>query len=62
MVCEAFNCPPDVAKRQDWADVRAILDYRIAAAAKDQHNRKIEDMTPEMVKIWREMIEAAKDG
>ena len=61
-MCESFGCTPDVARQQDWRDVRAILDYRLAAAAKAQHNQKIEDMTPEMVKIWREMIEAAEDG
>jgi hypothetical protein len=61
IVCDAFGCTPDVARRQDWDDVKSILDYRLAVAAKDQHNRKVEEMTPEMVRIWKEMIEAANE-
>ena len=37
-VCEAFNCTPDVAERQDWALVQAILDYRAARLAVDLMN------------------------
>ena len=38
MVCEAFGCPPDVAERQDWALVTAVLEYRAAKAAIDLFN------------------------
>jgi len=30
IVCEAFGCTPDVAEKQDWSLVQAILDYRNA--------------------------------
>mgnify|MGYP001616194586 CR=1 FL=1 len=37
-MCVAFGCTPDVALRQDWALVQAILDYRTAKAAIDLFN------------------------
>jgi len=33
VICAAFDCPPDVAERQDWPKVEAILEYRTAEAA-----------------------------
>lgn len=38
-MCEAFNCPPDVARRQEWTEVQAIFDYRLALAARDLFNQ-----------------------
>ena len=32
-VCEAFECAPDVAERQDYETVRDVLEYRAAREA-----------------------------
>ena len=60
MVCEAFNCPPDVALRQDFATVQAILEYRTLQAAKEQHNRDVTQLTPGMSALWQEMLQAGE--
>lgn len=65
IVCEAFTCLPDEAERQDWRTVKAILDYRTAQAAKQQHNQDATKMTDGMVVVWGEMTKAmieAKQG
>lgn len=38
-MCEAFNCPPDVAERQDAMKVNAILEYRLARTAIELFNQ-----------------------
>lgn len=38
-VCEAFGCPPSVAEEQDLTTVQAVLDYRMARAARDTFNQ-----------------------
>jgi hypothetical protein len=38
-ICEAFGCAPDVAERQNWQTVKAILEYRAAKAAVDMVNQ-----------------------
>ncbi len=38
-VCEVFSCPPDVALRQDWHLVQAILEERAARRAVDLFNQ-----------------------
>lgn len=38
-VCEAFGCPPDVAERQNYGLVSAILDYRAAMRAREVFNQ-----------------------
>ena len=60
-VCHAFQCPPDVSLRQDFALVVAILDYRTAMAAKEQHNSDATKMTEDQVRIWQTMAEAMID-
>ena len=57
MVCEAFHCTPDVAERQDYQLVTAILDVRLLEAAKQQHNDDASKMTAPMVERWMEMIQ-----
>jgi hypothetical protein len=57
-VCEAFTCTPDVAVEQDMAMVRRILDYRLLAAAKSQHNEDSTKMTESMTSLWMEALEA----
>ena len=37
-ICESFDTVPDVAQRQNWRLVRAILDYRNAEAAVHKFN------------------------
>ncbi len=39
VICESFHCLPDEAERQNWQEIQAILDYRMAATAVDASNR-----------------------
>lgn len=62
-VCSAFGCPPDVAGRQDWALVQAILDYRQAREAIALFNRGrsgVEEMgrRPEMQEMLLRLVKA----
>ncbi len=59
-ICRAFTCTPDVALKQDLRLVQEILDYRMAGAARDQHNQDATKMTSEMLKLWMEMIPLAE--
>ena len=58
MVCEAFNCTPDLAANQDMVLVREILEYRMIEGAKAQHNEDATKMTDEQTKLWLELLEA----
>lgn len=58
IVCDAFNCTPDVALRQDMAMVTAILEARLAESARAQHNQDVSKMTPAQVRIWDAMTAA----
>lgn len=61
MVCEAFSCPPSVARQQDWGDVRAILDYRNAARAVELFNaHKISELgaEPGLLTLLLDMLRA----
>ena len=58
VVCEAFNCTPDLAVKQDMVLVREILDTRLAETAKAQHNSDVEKMTEDQTKLWLELMEA----
>lgn len=65
-MCVAFGCTPDVALRQDWALVQAILDYRTAKAAIDLFNGGKEGAEellkhPEMGAILVDMYRAQVD-
>ena len=62
VICDAFGCTPNEAKAMDWMDVKGILDFRLAASAKDQHNRKVDEMSPAQVNMMTEMIKAAENG
>lgn len=35
MICREFGCPPDVAQRQDWPTVLAVLEFRALEQAID---------------------------
>jgi len=59
VICEAFNCPPDVAMAQDLRVVRKILDARTLEAAKAQHNEDVTKMSEAQTTLWTEAIEAA---
>tara|TARA_Y100000310_G_scaffold284469_1_gene307248 strand:+ start:659 stop:862 length:204 start_codon:yes stop_codon:yes gene_type:complete len=58
VVCEAFNCTPDVAMTQDMALVRRILDVRMMEAAKAQHNQDASKMTEAQTALWMESMES----
>ena len=63
VICEAFNCLPSEAIHEDWAVVREILEYRMLASAREQHNQDASQMQPAQVEIWKEMVEAVEsDG
>lgn len=58
-----FNCPPDVALRQDWPTVRAIIDYRNAtealeAANDTKHGVKRLQQAPHLAALLLEMHRA----
>ena len=58
VVCEAFNCTPTEAVKQDPALVREILEVRLIESAKDQHNEDVTKMTDAQTKLWFEAMEA----
>ena len=54
---------PSEAIHEDWAVVREILEYRMLASAKEQHNHDASQMQPAQVESWKEMVEAVEsDG
>ena len=61
MVCEAFGCLPSEAMKEDWGVIREILDYRMLASARDQHNEDATKMQPAQVELWTEMVKAVED-
>ena len=61
IVCEAFNCPPDVAMRQDMRLVRRILEVRIMESAKAQHNEDAAKMTEVQTALWMEAMTALNE-
>ena len=46
---------------EDWATVKTILDYRLLASARDQHNQDASQMQPAKVELWQEMVEAVEN-
>tara|TARA_R110000765_G_C18766000_1_gene589527 strand:+ start:416 stop:634 length:219 start_codon:yes stop_codon:yes gene_type:complete len=62
IVCETFNCTPDVALKQDWNLVRQILDYRLAESSKRTFNSDASKMSPEQVKMWNKLREEFFNG
>ena len=57
-VCEAFNCTPTEALKQDLVRVREVLDGRMAEAAKAQHNADVQKMSEGQAEFWLELMEA----
>ena len=53
IVCEAFNCTPDVAMQQNPRLIKNIMDYRLADATVSQFNDDASKMTPEMVTMMK---------
>jgi hypothetical protein len=63
VICESFGCLPSDAMEQNWNMIRDILDYRLLASAKDQHNQDASKMSPAQIMLWQEMVEAVEsDG
>ena len=60
MVCEAFNCTPDVALKQDWGLVCHILEYRMAQSAKAQFNSDASKMTDAQTESWNAITQAMR--
>jgi len=52
---------PSEVENEDWSVIRDIMDHRLLASAKDQHNQDASQMQPAQVKIWREMVEAVEE-
>jgi len=61
IICEAFGCTPGEAMAQDWATVKAVLDYRLMAQAKELHNTDPTKMSAGQMELWKEMVEAATE-
>ncbi len=57
-----FACTPQEALEQDWEMVKRIMDYRTLERAKELHNTDVTRMTPGMVELWKEAVEAAENG
>jgi hypothetical protein len=47
--------------KEDWVVIREILDYRMLASARDQHNEDATKMQPAQVELWTEMVKAVED-
>ena len=60
IICEAFGCLPSQVEGEDWAVIRDVLDYRLLASARDQHNQDASGMQPAQVEIWQEMVAAVE--
>lgn len=60
IICEAFGCLPSQVEDEDWAVIRDVLDYRLLASARDQHNQDASGMQPSQVAIWQEMVQAVE--
>lgn len=56
MICRSFGCTPREALRQNPTLVFGVLEARLAKAAKAQHNEDVTKFTPEMTKIWTELV------
>ena len=56
VVCEAFNCTPDVAEKQDMRKVARILEARLLDSAKAQHNEDASKMTEAQTALWIEAM------
>ena len=56
VVCEAFNCTPDVAEKQDMRKVARILEARLLDSAKAQHNEDAAKMTEAQTTLWIEAM------
>jgi len=52
---------PSEVEDEDWSVIRDIMDHRLLASAKDQHNQDASQMQPAQVAIWREMVEAVEE-
>ena len=58
VICEAFNCPPDIALRQDLRLCRAVIEARMIENAKAQHNEDATKMSADATALWMEAMEA----
>ena len=46
---------------EDWATIRNIMEYKLLASARDQHNNDASNMSPGQIEAWREMVEAVEN-
>lgn len=65
-VCESFACPPSVARREDWTEVLAVLEYRSLRLAIDTVNRgddgaRTMEINPSLMRLLTEMHRAQRD-
>ena len=58
IICDMFGCTPDVAIKQNYKTVRAIMDYKMAEQAKEVFNSDASKMTPSQVRMWKQLNEA----
>ena len=48
---------------ENWQTIRNIMDFRLLASARDQHNQDASRMHPSQIEAWKEMVEALEsDG
>lgn len=56
-ICDSFHCTIDQAEAMDFKKIQAVMEYRALIGARDQHNSDASKMTPDQMRIWREMTE-----
>ena len=61
IICESFGCLPSEVMDEDWSMIKGIMEYRLLASARDQHNNDASNMSPGQIEAWREMVEAVED-
>ena len=60
-ICEAFSCTPEEALKQDPAIVIPVLEYRMAMAAKEQHNRDATKMTDSQARMLKLLSDTLRE-
>ena len=62
ILCDAFNCLPSEIENEEWQVLKEIMDYRLLASARDQHNQDASKMSPGQIEAWKEMVEAVEEN
>ena len=53
---------PSEIENEEWQVLKEIMDYRLLASARDQHNQDASKMSPGQIEAWKEMVEAVEEN